>query len=151
MIFPAPQCLRPHLDLGDGDWLEGWKLRPRESIITHPWLLTGCSSGADGCSPQSHVAWTSPQYGGLRVVDLIFDNLHWEDTELLPAHSIAFHHMPVWIQGEEKETKDTDSSFRSVKDYCGHYFKPSKDSSNNFLKCLLEQSRFNDIFFYYSQ
>lgn len=58
-----------------------------------------------------------------------------------------FHHILLL----SIESYDTDSSFSgsSAKDYCGHYFKSSKDSSNNFLKCLLEQSCFNDIFFYY--
>lgn len=155
-FFPAPRCLRPHLeDLGNRGWLDGWNLKPRRSIITHPWLLTGCTGGAVGCSPQLHVAWASPQYGDLRVVDLTFNNLHWEDTELLPAHSIAFH----WVirlsgfKGRKKRQKTQILLSVGVvsKDYCGHYFKPSKDSSNNFLKWLLKQSCFNDIFFYYSQ
>lgn len=86
-FFPAPQCLE---DVGDGGWLDGWNLKPHGSIVTHPWQLMMATDWVHRWS-QLHVAWASPQYGGLRVVDLAFHYLHWEDTELLPPHPIAFH------------------------------------------------------------
>lgn len=155
-FFPAPQCLRPHLeDLRDSGWLDGWNLKPCGSIVSHPWLLrmaidwscwlqppTSCGLGFPTIwRPQS--GWPHlplPTLGRHRATSTTF-------------YCLPLSHMPVWIQGEEKESKDTDSSFSgsNVKDYCDYYFKPSKDSSNNFLKCLLEQFCFNDIFFYYSQ
>lgn len=157
-FFPAPRCLRPHLDdVGDGVWLGGWNLKPHGSIDTHPWQLMMATDWVHRWN-----CWLQPPTScGLGFLTIWWPQRDWPRLPLptLGRHratSTTFYcfplsHTPIWIQGEETEAKDTDSSFSgsSAKDYCGHYFKSSKDSSNNFLKCLLEQSCFNDIFFYY--
>ena len=85
---------------------------------------------------------------------MAFNSLHGEVTELLLPHSIGFSWVvgPSRFTGRKKQQKMQIPSFngRRVKDYCGHYFKPSKDKGNNF-KAPLRAILLQGCIFYYSQ
>lgn len=161
-VLSESQCPRSLLDvLHDYRQLQGWNLKSHGDIFTHVWqflVAIDCVlRWTCWLQPQLHMAWASLQYGSLRVAELLKQHLQAPEAGIstncrekmyqlsLPTlgnHGVTsltfcwfrLRHKPVQVKGRKKRERIQTPSFngRSVKDFCGHYFKPSKHRSNNF-------------------